>query len=98
MIPSSHSSSADLTRGILAGPEFGERQEELPGVARAVFVKEVNVARNTRVTVVDDGLSAHEQIVDALLRKQAQEGDDVVGTRPAPDLDLGPLDAAPLPL
>lgn len=60
-----------------ATPEFTQCREKPRGVVGRLLVPEVHVAREARVSMVDDRLTADEQEPDAVLRERRDELLDV---------------------
>jgi hypothetical protein len=63
--------------GNLVIPKNFKRLEKAGGIGPRAFVKEINIARETRVSMKDDGLAANNEVTDFKSPQESDEFDDV---------------------
>jgi hypothetical protein len=70
---------AGVHPGDTAVPKFEQDLEEPAAVERGVLVKEIDITSETRVTVINYGLSANDETTDPHFRQETEEREDVSG-------------------
>ena len=66
-----------LYLGNLIVPKNFERSEKAGGIVPRAFVEEINIAREARVSMKNDGLATHNEVTDFESPKKSNELDNV---------------------